>query len=407
MQGIGGNEWSRVCGHNLGLSKRANERESGSPSFDGPDLLSFMYVTAIWRAHRSHASVPNSVSDTDLQFKTKPMKFFVLLMAAAANALILLPSFASAEEAPGMDSVIVTVDGTPITMGEMQEMLMSRFGRQLQQVPAEQRAMIVQQAQQMVMEDLVSRTLLVNSADKKGIKVSEKEMDDRIAEIEKGLSGGMTLDQVLEAAGMNLAQMRVRLEKDVKVGKLVAKVTEEVKPPTAGEVKKYFDEHPDEFEKPTTVQASHILVSTKGITDPIQLATKKALVDDLQKQLKAEDSKSFEELASAHSDCPSKAQGGNLGEFGKGQMVPEFEKAAFAQKVGEVGPTVKTEFGYHIIKVTDKKEATKLAFAEVQENLSTKIYEEQKREKVSTYLEGLRKEAKIVVPEVPKVPEPK
>ena len=339
------------------------------------------------------------------------MKYSLLLMAVTANALITLVSLVSAQdaptEAPTMDSVIVTVDGTPITMGEMQEMLMSRFGPQLQQVPAEQRTMILQQAQQMVMEDLVSRILLINSANKEGIKVSEKEIDDRIADITKGLTGGMTLDQVLEAAGMKLADMKVRLERDVKVGKLVEKVTKGVNPPSEVEVKKYFDENPDKFERPATIKASHILVSTKDITDPIQLATKEALVADLQKQLKSKDSKSFEELAAAHSDCPSKAKGGDLGEFGKGQMVPEFEKAAFAQKVGEIGPAVKSPFGYHIIKVTEKKESKKLAFAEVQENLTTKIHEEQKREKVSGYIEGLRKEAKIVVPGAPKVPQPK
>ena len=328
-------------------------------------------------------------------------------MAAVAEALIFTFSLASAQDVPAEDSVLVTVDGTPIKMGEMEEMLMSRFGRQLQQVPPEQRTVIMQRAQQTVMEDLVSRILLINSATKEGIKVSEKEMEVRIAEIMKGLTGGMTLDQVLESAGMKLDEMKARLEQDVKVGKLVEKVTKGVNPPTEVEVKKYFDEHPDEFEQPSTVKASHILVSTRDITDPIQLATKEALVIDLQKQLKSKASKSFEELAMAHSDCPSKAQGGNLGEFGKGQMIPEFEEAAFAQEVGVIGQAVKTQFGYHIIKVTGKKESKKLAFAEVQEKLTTKIHEEQKREKVSTYIEGLRKEAKIVVPNAPEVPQPK
>ncbi|MDF1812718.1 MAG: peptidylprolyl isomerase [Verrucomicrobiales bacterium] len=332
------------------------------------------------------------------------MKFSTLLLTTASCALMIASSHISAQDAPSGDSVLVTVDGTPITLSEMQEMLISRYGRQLQQVPPEQRAMLQQRAQQMVMEDLVSRTLLLNSATKEGIKVSDKEMDERIADISKGFDGEMTLEQVLESAGMKLDEMKSRLEEDVKVGKLVEKVTEEIKEPTEDAVKKYFEENSSEFEQPASVTASHILVSTRGITDPIQLATKEALVKDLMKELKSEESKSFEALATEHSDCPSKAEGGSLGEFGKGQMVPEFEEAAFTQKVGEIGEPVKTQFGYHIIKVTDKKDSKKLAFADVQKDLTEKLLQEKKREKMSTYVEGLRKEADIVVPGAPEAP---
>ena len=86
------------------------------------------------------------------------------------------------------------------------------------------------------------------------------------------------------------------------------------------------------------VQCSHILVKGE------QQAEK--LLKDLQ------DGGSFEQLAKAHSECPSKANGGDLGKFGKGSMVKEFEKAAFDLKVGEVSGLVKTKFGYHIIKRT-------------------------------------------------------
>lgn len=89
------------------------------------------------------------------------------------------------------------------------------------------------------------------------------------------------------------------------------------------------------------VRACHILVSTEDEANFIL------------RELKA--GKDFGELAKKHSACPSKAQGGDLGFFGKGQMVKEFEDAAFTQKVGEVSKPVKTQFGYHLIKVTGKQ----------------------------------------------------
>ena len=85
-------------------------------------------------------------------------------------------------------------------------------------------------------------------------------------------------------------------------------------------------------------------------------------------------------------------------------MVPEFETAAFAQKVGEIGDVVKTSFGYHIIKVNDRKEAKTLTLEEVQETLGERLTEQAKSEKMSTYLEDLRKSARIVQANAPVAP---
>jgi parvulin-like peptidyl-prolyl isomerase len=89
------------------------------------------------------------------------------------------------------------------------------------------------------------------------------------------------------------------------------------------------------------IRASHILVPT--------LNQAEFLLKEIEK------GKSFEELAKKYSSCPSGHEGGDLGFFGKGQMVPEFEKEAFSLKIGEISKPVKTQFGYHLIKVTDKK----------------------------------------------------
>ena len=108
-----------------------------------------------------------------------------------------------------------------------------------------------------------------------------------------------------------------------------------------------------------SVQASHILLKTDEITDEAEKAKKKAEIEDIRKQLVEKKGENFAELAKAHSDCPSSGKGGDLGEFGPGRMVPEFDKAAFAQEIGEIGPIIETNFGYHVIKVTKKTEGGK------------------------------------------------
>lgn len=128
---------------------------------------------------------------------------------------LFIMTFSFAQQ-PTDDPTVVTIDETVIKLSEMQEMLMNRFGRQLQQVPPDQQKEVMQRAQQMVMEDLISRTLLLNAADKQGIKITEKELDERITEVTAGLSGDMTLDQVLASAGMTLEEMKARLSEDSK-----------------------------------------------------------------------------------------------------------------------------------------------------------------------------------------------
>lgn len=307
-------------------------------------------------------------------------------------------------EAPGAEETnktLLTVDGTAITENDVRERFMARFARQFQQMPPEQQAMLQPQIEQMIMSELISKTLLLNAANKEGYKATDEDIDKNLEEIKTQLPEGATLEQFAASAGLSLDAIRAQMTDDLKIRQLIEKVTGEVAKPGEAEIQKYYDEHPDEFKQDESIQASHILVSTQGITDEAELAKKKAQAESLQAQAVEKKGENFAELATAHSDCPSKAQGGDLGTFSKGQMVPEFEKAAFSQEIGAVGGLVQTQFGYHIIKVTDKKEAKTLAFADVKDELGEGMFEERKSEKMQSYIEGLREKAKIEQPGAP------
>lgn len=334
----------------------------------------------------------------------------ISLPATAQDAPPESPKPAAKEAAPAAapaaptNNVVLTVDGTPIKENDVREMMISRYGRQLQQMPPEQLAMVQQQMQQMILTDLISKTLLLNAAEKEGFEASEEDVAKEIEEISERIPEGQTFEDFAKSAGVDIDRIKSQIADDTKIRKLIDKVTEDIKKPAEEDVKKYYDEHPDEFSQKESVSASHILLSTQEAADDAAVAEVKAEAEKLKAQLGEEDGKSFEELATAHSDCPSKAQGGSLGEFGRGQMVPEFEEAAFSQKVGEVGEPIKTQFGYHIIKVTEKKEAKKMPYAEVQEELATNLFEQAKGEEVKSYLTELRNKANIVNPNQPVTP---
>lgn len=319
--------------------------------------------------------------------------------AAGAPAAPAKPAFKETD-------VLLEVDGTPITVLDVRELFTARYGRQFEQMPQEQRAMIEPQIQQMVMNELIQKTLLINAAEKEGMKVEKAEVDESLKEIAAQVPEGETLEDFAKSAGVSLDRIREQITVDTKIRKLYEKVTADVKAPETAEVKKYFDEHPEEFEQKPSVEASHILISTQGITDETQLAAKEKIAKELREEIVAKKGENFADMAKLHSDCPSKAQGGDLGEFEKGQMVPEFETAAFSQEVGAVGECVKTQFGYHIIKVSGKKEAKTLAFADVEKDLSETLLDQRKSEKMGTFVKDLRDKAKIVQPGAAAAPAP-
>ena len=133
------------------------------------------------------------------------------------------------------------------------------------------------------------------------------------------------------------------------------------------EVKEYYDANQAQYQKGTTVSAKHILVTSEEKCNEILAAITSG-------------EKAFEEAAQEFSTCPSGQRGGDLGTFGKGQMVPEFEQAAFAAEIGQVVGPVKTQFGFHLIKVEAKNEATVASFEDVKENIKRTLVQQKQNQ---------------------------
>lgn len=146
---------------------------------------------------------------------------------------------------------------------------------------------------------------------------------------------------------------------------------------TDDEVKKFYDEHKSEFVSPETVEASHILVDSEEKATQILTDIKAGKI-------------SFADAAKENSSCPSSQKGGSLGQFTKGQMVPEFEKACFAMNVGEVSEPVKTQFGYHLIHLTAKNEPSELPFEQIKDNLAQKVLTDKQQAAYSSKLNQLK-----------------
>jgi len=146
---------------------------------------------------------------------------------------------------------------------------------------------------------------------------------------------------------------------------------------TDDEIKEYYEENKENFKKGESVTASHILVDDEDKAKEI-----------LEKIEKGE--MSFEDAAREYSSCPSSQNGGALGEFTRGQMVPEFDKAVFEMEKGEISGPVKTQFGFHIIKVTDKNEAQEMKLEDIKEQLRGMVLGSKRQKALDSKLNQLK-----------------
>ena len=144
------------------------------------------------------------------------------------------------------------------------------------------------------------------------------------------------------------------------------------------EVREYYEANKAQFQTGETVNASHILVDTEEKA--------KAIYEEI-----ASGKKSFEDAAKEYSSCPSKESGGNLGEFGRGQMVPEFDTAVFEMEVGAItAEPVKTQFGYHLIKLIAKNDSRETPYEEIKDELKSGLLAEKRRKAYESKINQLK-----------------
>lgn len=229
-----------------------------------------------------------------------------------------------------------------------------------------------------------------------GQNITEADVDAMVASLSKRGQNyntpegrGMILEQLIHQklllidATRNLYEREpafkaelARLKEELLVNYAVNKAVETVRV-SDEETKKFFDENPDQFKGSETANASHILVADE------------ATAKDLLAKIQAGEI-SFEDAAKEYSSCPSSAEGGCLGDFGRGQMVPEFDEACFTMEVGTLTGPVQTQFGYHLIKLNARSEAEPIPYESVKEQIRAKLTAEKQQSAYQSKINQLR-----------------
>ena len=300
-----------------------------------------------------------------------------------------LSSLTANEPPRDPNEILVDVNGKTLTRGEANDQAEQRLPGLRGNIPPTKRKALRARVLRMVVEQFVIRTLLLDEAERIELTVSEEDKTEAFDKIREQLPEGQTLEEIMRTSPMGEDKMREEVMIGLRINKLLSlNITNEFVV-TDEELDTYIEENQERLQLPETAGAKHILFAVTPEDDDAAKAEKKALAERVRQELL--DGADFAAAAAEYSSCPSKEKGGDLGTFRKGQMVPEFEKAAFTQEVDAIGPIVETKFGYHIIQVSKHDEAGQVPREEVAERLKG----DKERAARTVYIDGLRAKADV------------
>ena len=237
------------------------------------------------------------------------------------------------------------------------------------------------------LDQAIGAKLLLDRAQELDIPLMAADIDAEVSKVVTQVGGPENYKKALDAQGITEVQFRKELEKGAKVNKLVEQACAGVADPTEDEVAKFYEAHKAEFVVPHQVLCQHILA--KG-SDDAALDKIKAIRERI-----VSGGADFAEEAKKNSDCPSGQEGGSLGWFGRGMMVPEFDNVAFEMKKGEVSGVVSTQFGYHIIYKADEKGGGQQTLVDVHDQIKDLLRHEARGRAMDAFVAELRANAKI------------
>lgn len=300
-------------------------------------------------------------------------------------------SSAPASLAPS--AVVATVDERVITYGDISNALnrpdLKAAVQALTDQPAE-----LQKLQKTVLSSLIDKQLLLKAA-KGSSSYQPEEVKKEIDAIIQEQGGQSVIQPILSSYGTSWDEFVLDMSERLTIEKFIEKDLLSSINITDQQLQATYDENPALYAEPEVVSARHILVLVKPKASASEQKAALEKIQAIRKQVTAAGA-DFGKIASETSDdTASKSDGGNLGVFQRGMMVPEFEKAAFSLKVGEVSEPVKTEYGYHLIKVDEHRQAQAPNFEKAKDKVRYQAMAKTHDKVISEKLTQLRAQAKI------------
>ena len=312
---------------------------------------------------------------------------------AAAGPAPAAPKPAPAASAPApapkpvpaqLPAIIARVNGEDIGRAEFEQTVHNVELRAGRQVPAEQRDQVLRG----VLDDMIAMRLLKQEVQRRQLTATDAELAAAVKQLRQQFPSEVAFNEALKAQKMTLGQLRDEARMQLLVSKMLDKEIGSQVAVKPADVSAFYEKNPERFQKPEAVHASHVLITVPQGADAATKAAARAKAEDVLKQARA--GADFATLARTYSNDASAPRGGDLGFFPKGQMVPAFEAAAFALAPNQISDVVETPFGFHVIKVLEKRTAESVPFGRAAPQIEQYLRQEQQQTKTRAFVQQLR-----------------
>jgi peptidyl-prolyl cis-trans isomerase C len=291
-----------------------------------------------------------------------------------------------------LPEVVARVNGEDVKRTEVDMAIKTLEDRARSAVPPEQRDVVYRQ----VLDRIIGFHLLVQEARSRKLVAPPWEVDGQIDQIKKQFPTEDAFKQMLQARGVTLERLRADTADTIAVNQMLQAELEPKVKVTDADTKSFYDQNKPRFRQEDSIHASHILFRVEEQADVAARAKAKTQADDILKQLKK--GSAFADLAKKYSQDPGSApNGGDLGFFSRGQMVPAFEQVAFALKPGQTSGVVETPFGYHIIRVSEAKPGRDLGYDEVKAQIEDHLKQQVRDQKSQEFVDQLKAKGKVQI----------
>jgi peptidyl-prolyl cis-trans isomerase C len=291
-----------------------------------------------------------------------------------------------------LPAVVATVDGEKIERWELEGAIKAVEARAGSPIPADKRDEVLRG----LIDQLVAYHVLAREAHDRKLDATEAEVTARLTQIKGGFPNEQAFQEALKAQSMTLERLQQQTRMGMQINKIIeAEVASKISVQDA-EVDAFYNQNRPQFEQGESVHASHILVTAPQAADPATKQEAKSKAEQVLKDLKG--GADFAKLAKEQSQDPGSAKnGGDLGFFPKGQTDPAFETAAFQLKAGDVSDVVETQFGFHVIKLHEHRDARTAPLTEVSGQIKEFLAGQQRDAKISEFVDQAKTRRKVEI----------
>ena len=287
---------------------------------------------------------------------------------------------------------VASVNGVTISGDDLIKefnIFLQRTGRPQESMPAAEQDQIKSD----ILDGLIEQELLYQQSRTLGIQIENEKVNQQMDAIKQRYATEAEFQETLTSMQISELEVKKQIERGLAIREVIEQKVAAGIVIEESDSKAFYDGNPQFFMQPERVKASHILIKVEKNASEADKTVARKKIEDLRKQIQG--GAAFADLAKTHSEGPSNVRGGDLGFFQRGQMVKPFEDAAFALDKDQLSDIVETDYGYHLILVTDKVPEKKFSYAEVKDRLAAKLKQDKVEVEARIYIDTLKKGAKV------------